>query len=79
MPRQEQPPSPEEKRKAAIRSAAKYSGMVFQLLGACLVGVFTGRWLDERMGAESPVWAVFLTVFFMMAALYSLYRQLLKE
>lgn len=71
-------PPPEERRKAAIRSTAKYGGMVFQLLGSCLAGVFIGRWIDARMGFESPVWAVFLTVFFMVAALYSLYRQLLK-
>lgn len=71
--------SPEEKRKSAIKATAKYSGMAFQLLGACLAGVFIGRWLDARMQLERPFWAVFLTVLFMIASLYSLYRQLLKE
>lgn len=71
--------SPEEKRKSAIKATAKYSGMAFQLLGACLAGVFIGRWLDEYFQLERPLWAVFLTVFFMVAALYSLYRQLLKD
>ena len=71
--------SPEEKRRSAIKATAKYSGMAFQLLGACLAGVFIGRWLDARMHLERPLWAVFLTVLFMIASLYSLYRQLLKE
>ncbi len=53
--------------------------MAFQLLAACLAGVFIGRWLDARMQLERPTWAVFLTIFFMVAALYGLYRQLLRD
>jgi F0F1-type ATP synthase assembly protein I len=53
--------------------------MAFQLLGACLLGVFIGRWLDERMHTERPTWAVFLTIFFMVASLYALYKQLLRD
>lgn len=79
MPPQQQPPSAEERRKSAIKAVAKYGGMAFQLLGACLAGVFAGRWLDERLQLERPTWAVFLTILFMIAALYSLYRQLLRD
>lgn len=79
MPQQRPAKSPEEKKKSAIKSAAKYSGMAFQLFGACLAGVLIGRWLDARMHLEKPTWAVFLTVFFMLGALYSLYRQLLRD
>lgn len=76
----QQPPlPPEEKRKSAIKTVAKYSGMVFQLLGACLAGMLIGRWLDARMHLERPTWSVFLTVLFMLVALYSLYRQLLRD
>ncbi|MCB0531359.1 MAG: AtpZ/AtpI family protein [Lewinellaceae bacterium] len=70
------PNSPEEKRKSAIKDWARYSGLAFQLLGACLAGVFIGRWLDAKMQLERPLWAVFLTIFFMVASLVSLYRQL---
>jgi len=76
---QQAPRSPEEKRKSATKAVAKYGGMAFQLLGACLAGVFLGRWLDAKMHMERPTWAVFLTIFFMIAALYSLYRQLLRD
>ncbi|MFN0015910.1 MAG: AtpZ/AtpI family protein [Saprospiraceae bacterium] len=71
-----QPKSPEEKRKSEIKAWARYSGLAFQLLGACLAGVFIGRWLDAKMQLERPLWAVFLTIFFMVASLVSLYRQL---
>jgi len=53
--------------------------MAFQLLGSCLLGVFLGRWLDTWMGLERPLWAVFLTVIFMVASLYLIYKQLLKD
>lgn len=53
--------------------------MAFQLLAACLLGVFIGRWLDEKTGNERPLFAVFLTIFFMLGSLYSLYRQLLRD
>lgn len=71
--------SPEEKRKSGIKAAAKYSGMAFQLFAACLLGVFLGRRLDERLGNERPLFAVFLTILFMLASLYALYRQLLRD
>jgi F0F1-type ATP synthase assembly protein I len=56
-----------------------YGGMAFQFLGACLFGVFLGKWLDQKMEYNRPVWAVFLTVAFMVAAMYSVYRQLLNQ
>lgn len=74
-----QVPSPEEKKKSAIRAAGKYSGMAFQLFGACLAGVWIGKWLDARFQLERPLWAVLLTILFMVASLYALYRQLLRD
>jgi len=71
--------SSEEKPKSVIKATAKYGGMAFQLFGACLAGVFLGRWLDARLHLERPLWAVLLTVLFMLAALYALYRQLLRD
>jgi len=57
----------------------KYGGMAFQLFGACLLGAFIGRWLDSWMGLERPLWAVFLTILFMAASIYVIYRQLLYD
>lgn len=80
MPPTQQPKqSPQERRKSAIKATAKYGGMAFQLLGACLLGAFLGRWLDQKMALERPLWAVFLTIFFMAASIYVIYRQLLND
>jgi F0F1-type ATP synthase assembly protein I len=53
--------------------------MAFQLFGACLAGVLVGKWLDERSGNSRPLWAVFLTVLFMVGALVGIYRQLMRD
>ncbi|MBK8557161.1 MAG: AtpZ/AtpI family protein [Lewinellaceae bacterium] len=53
--------------------------MAFQLLAACLIGVFLGRWLDAKMQLERPLFAVFLTIFFMVASLVVIFRQLLRD
>lgn len=79
MPQQQPAKSPEEKRKSGIRTAAKYSGLAFQLLGACLAGALIGRWLDAKFQLERPLFAVALTILFMIAALVALYRQLLQD
>jgi F0F1-type ATP synthase assembly protein I len=71
--------SPEEKRKDALRAVGLYSGMAFQLLAACLLGVFLGRWLDAAMQLERPIWAVSLTILFMVASLVSIFRQILRK
>lgn len=78
-PEQQPKPSPQERRKSAIKATAKYGGMAFQLLGACLAGVFIGKWIDQQLHMERPTWAVFLTIFFMAASLYALYKQLLRD
>lgn len=79
MPQQQPKKSPEERRKSAIKATAKYSGMALQLFGACLAGAFIGRWLDAKMEMERPLFAVFLTIFFMFAAFYLIYKQLLRD
>jgi F0F1-type ATP synthase assembly protein I len=53
--------------------------MAFQLLAACLLGVFLGRWLDATMHLERPIWAVSLTILFMVASLVSIFRQILRN
>lgn len=72
-------PSPEEQRKATVKAVARYGGLAFELLCACLAGVFIGRWVDEKIGLEKPAFAVFLTIAFLFASLYRIYKQLLKD
>jgi F0F1-type ATP synthase assembly protein I len=53
--------------------------MGIQLFVACLLGVFIGRWIDARLHWPKPYGAVFLTLFFMLASLVSIFRQLMRE
>jgi F0F1-type ATP synthase assembly protein I len=76
---QNPPKSPEERRRSTIRAIGRYSGLAFQLLAACLLGVFIGRWLDTKLALERPYAAVLLTIFFMIASLISIFRQLMRE
>ena len=57
---------------------AKYGGMAFQFLGATLLGVFIGKWLDSYFGFEKAVFAVFLTILFMLGAMYSVFKDILS-
>lgn len=60
-------------------ATAKYGGMAFELLGACLAGALIGRWVDAKMEMERPLFAVFLTILFLFVAFYMIYKQLLKD
>jgi hypothetical protein len=73
------PLSPQERQRQTIKAVGRYSGMAIQLFGSCMAGLFVGRWLDTYLQVQRPTWAVFLTVLFMLGALYSLYRQLLRD
>ncbi|MEZ4918920.1 MAG: AtpZ/AtpI family protein [Saprospiraceae bacterium] len=70
---------PEQNKRAPGQAILRYSGMAFQLLGACLVGVFIGKKLDAHFQLEKPLWAVLLTILFMVASLVSIFRQLLRD
>lgn len=79
MPPLQAPKPEEEKNRSSLKAAARYSGMAFQLFGACLLGVFLGRWLDAKWHFQKPVAAVSLTILFMIGALVSIFRQLARE
>lgn len=79
MPQQQPKKSPEERKQSAIRATAKYGGMALQLFGSCLAGVFIGKWIDSALHLSRPTFAVFLTIIFLFAAFYLIYKQLLED
>ena len=61
--------------KSPLQAVALYSAILSQLVGSVLIGVFTGMWLDEKLGTApffmiiclfigitAGVWAMFQTV-----------------
>jgi ATP synthase protein I len=76
-------PTDEQERPRATQedsgpSVAAYAGLGFQFLGAILVFLYLGRWLDARLGTAP--WLLIVGVFVGAGAgFYSLYRKLMKE
>ena len=59
-------------------SAALYAGLGLQFLGAILLFLYVGRWLDARLGTAP--WLLIVGVLVGAGAgFYSLYRRVMKE
>ena len=58
---------------------AKYSSLIFQMIAIVAIGFFGGAELDKLMNMKSPVFTITLTIFTSFAAVYYLFRTLLKK
>ena len=52
----------------------RYSGMAFQLLALILIGVWLGGKLDAWQGNEKPIWTAVLSLVFVCAGMYQMYK-----
>ena len=59
-------------------SAATYAGLGLQFLGAILLFLYVGRWLDARLGT-SPWLLIAGVLVGAGAGFYSLYRKVMKD
>lgn len=64
--------------KEPVNKYLRFSGLVFQLLAAILVGYFLGNWLDGKAGNETPYWTAGLILLFLSAYLLIVIRSLSK-
>jgi F0F1-type ATP synthase assembly protein I len=55
------PPEEQKRERVPIPGAAEYAGLGLQFAGAILLFLFTGRWLDEKLGTGP--WLLMLGVF----------------
>lgn len=53
-----------------LNSAARYSGLAFQMIAIILVGVFGGIKLDELVKWDFPVFTLVLTILAVVASMY---------
>jgi len=53
--------------------------MAFQFLGAIVIGVLLGKWLDKKFATSSPVFTITFSLLFVIASLVLVIRDLLKE
>jgi len=57
----------------------KYSGLAFQFLAAILIGVLIGKWLDKKFETSTPIFTALTSLFFVIASLVLVIRDLLKK
>lgn len=59
-------------------SYIKYSSIGFQMIGAILIGLFLGKFLDKQFGTE-PILVAILTLFGVAAGLYIALKDFIKK
>lgn len=79
MEENKQPKLSTDKKKGNANAILKYSGLAFQFLGATLVGLWLGKYLDKKIGSTSNLFTVILPIIFMVAALISVARDLMND
>lgn len=57
----------------------KYSGIAAQMTGAAAIGFFGGRWLDNYLGLQKPIFAMALLMLFLSAFMFKLVRDVSQD
>ncbi len=81
---QQNNPDPQKKRTEnkdnnSVKSFARYTGIAVQMIVIIGIMTFAGVKLDERRGAETPVFTLILSLLGVFAAIYTAIRDLLKK
>ncbi|ADI28264.1 AtpZ/AtpI family protein [Geobacillus sp. C56-T3] len=61
------------KQRHPFQAMALMSAIVSQLVGSILVGVFGGRWIDDRLGTE-PIFLIVGLLLGLAAGVYAMLR-----
>lgn len=72
-----QTPNSNPKRKT--NPALKYSGMATSMAGLAAIGFFGGRWIDNYLNFEKPVFAIALLMLFLSAFMIKLVRDVSQD
>jgi ATP synthase protein I len=56
--------------KNSLNDYARYSTLAFEMIAIILAGVFGGIYLDKLMNWGFPVFTLFLTIIFVVLAIY---------
>lgn len=61
-----------------VKDFAKYSSIAFQMLAIIIVSTWGGIKLDSLIGFEKPVFTIILSLLGVLAAIYTVVRDLIK-
>lgn len=62
-----------------LKEYGKYSSLVFQMIALAATGVLGGIELDKWLKMKVPVFTIILTVLMTFAALFYLFRTIMKK
>lgn len=68
-----------EPRNNRLKKWAKYSGMAIEMMAVIAVGSYAGYKIDERRGADFPLWTLILSLTSVFAALYLTIRNVMRD
>ncbi len=58
---------------------ARYSGLVFEMLGIIALGTFLGTKIDSNRNSGFPIWTIVLSLLSISIALYVVLKDLLHH
>ena len=64
--------------KKRYNSYLKYSSLAFQMLGTIALGVFLGKYVDEKIDGNG-LWLALISVFFVIVAIYIGIKDLISK
>ena len=68
-----------KKQQKPIKNYLHYSGLAFQFMAALLLGYWLGKWLDAYYLNQKPWFTMGLMLFFILATLAKVIRDVLHE
>ncbi len=68
-----------KKKRKPLNNYLKYTGLAFQFMAAVLLGFWAGSWLDSRYQTNKPWFTMGFMIFFLIATLYKVIRDIANE
>lgn len=65
--------------KQSYNKYIKYSNIGLQMLIIIAAGAFGGQWLDKRLGLETPIFTIILSLLGVVVAIVLVVRSILNE
>lgn len=68
-----------EKQKKSPNEYIRYSNLAFKMIAIILIGLWSGKKLDEKFKPKFPAFTVSLTIGALIASFYTLFKEITKK
>jgi len=69
----------QESKKKSPNEYVRYSNLAFKMIALILIGLWSGRKLDEKFKTKFPAFTVTLTIGALAASFYTLFKEITKK